>query len=46
VHQEAAHAGELIGLPGQHTNGKLLVGEVRSGQLQAFSLLELVYIDG
>ena len=32
VHQEAAHAGELVGLAREHPDGELLVGQVRAGQ--------------
>ncbi|ALM37960.1 hypothetical protein SFR_1345 [Streptomyces sp. FR-008] len=45
VHQEAAHAGELVLLLGQHPDGQLLVGEVRSGKLEALCGLELVDVD-
>ena len=38
VHQEAAHAGELVRLLGQHADGQLLVREVGAGQLQALRL--------
>src|SRR5690606_12132791 len=46
VHQEAAHAGELVLLLGQHPDGQLLVREVRSGQFQALGGLELVDVHG
>jgi hypothetical protein len=45
VHQEAAGAGELVGLPRQDPDGQLLVRQVCAGQLEAFGCLRLVLVD-
>ena len=45
VHQEAAHAGELVGLLGLHLDLELLVGQVGPGQLEGLRCLFLVVID-
>src|SRR5690606_32675112 len=45
MHQEAAHAGELVGLAGQHADGELFAREVGTGQLEAFGRLGLVLVD-
>src|SRR5579875_156712 len=43
MHQEAARAGELVRLPRDHPERKLLVGQIRPGKLQ--SLRRVVRID-
>ena len=45
VHQEAAHAGELVLLLGLHLDGQLLVREVGAGQLEGLGRLGLVLVD-
>src|SRR5690349_5522805 len=43
VHQEAARAGELVALLGQHADRQLLAGQVRAGQLER--LVEVRFVD-
>ena len=45
VHQEAAHAGELVLLRGLHLDRQLLVREVGAGQLEGLGGLGLVLVD-
>ncbi len=45
VHEEAAHAGELVILLGLHLDGELLVREVGAGQLERLGGLRLVLVD-
>src|SRR6185503_2379086 len=45
VDQEAAHAGELILLLGLHLDRKLLVGQVRTGELEGLGGFRLVLVD-
>ena len=45
VHQEAAHAGELVLLLGLHLDSELLVGQVRARQLERLGGLGLVLVD-
>src|SRR5450432_1711350 len=42
VHQEAARAGELVGLPRQHPQGELFVGQIRARQLERLGEIRLV----
>ena len=45
VNEEALRAGELVLELGNDMNAQLLTGQVRSGQLEAFSRLVLVLLD-
>src|SRR5690606_14418387 len=45
VHQEAAGAGELVGLTGQHPDAQLLAREVGTGELEPLGGLGLVLVD-
>ena len=45
VHEEAAHAGELVVLTGLDLDGQLLVGQVGTGQLERLGRLGLVLVD-
>src|SRR6476619_5869442 len=45
VHQEAAHAGELVLLLRLDLDGQLLVGQVGAGELEGLSGLRLVLVD-
>src|SRR5690606_22072577 len=45
VHQEAARAGELVRLPRDHPQRQLLVGQVRTGQLERLGEVGLVDVD-
>src|SRR4051794_17894595 len=44
VHQEAAHAGELVVLARADLHGELLVGEVRAGKLEGLGGFRLVLV--
>ena len=44
--EEAAGAGELVGLARQHPDRELFVGKVGPGQLVSLGLLGLVDVDG
>ncbi len=43
--EEAARAGELIGLLGQHSNHQLFAGQVGAGQLEVLRGLRLIDVD-
>src|SRR3954452_9903340 len=45
VHQEAAHAGELVLLAGHHLDGEFLMGQVGTRQLEGLGRLGLVLVD-
>src|SRR3954465_13074406 len=45
MHEEAAHAGELVVLPRTHLHRELLVREVRARQLEGLGRLGLVLVD-
>src|SRR4051812_8359989 len=45
VHQEAAHAGELVQLLGLDLDGQLLVRQVRAGELEGLGGFRLVLVD-
>ncbi len=45
VHEEAAGAGELIGLARQHPDGEHLTGQVGPGQLERLGEIRLVLVD-
>src|SRR3954451_8282273 len=45
VHQEAAHASELVQLLGLDLDGQLLVRQVGAGELEGLACLSLVLVD-
>ena len=45
LHEEAARAGELVLLLGQHADGELLVGQVGTRELEGLGRLGLVLVD-
>jgi hypothetical protein len=45
MHQEAARAGELVGLLGNHPDRQLLTGEIGAGKFERFRRFGFVHVD-